>query len=126
MTLFDMDAAVPAEPEKPLSRDRRRTLRQKQALEHGQHPLGLLGAGLRLHPEAPPAADRHAPGPRCGGCLLLERNSWGYLKCTRGRSAGWGTPSGRRGPYETASGATDMRAWWPGCEYWQQRSDGAA
>jgi hypothetical protein len=126
LVLFDMDPEQPREPEPQLSAGRRRTIRQAQALEHGQHPLGLVhGTYLRLHPQAPPAGDRKSGGPRCGGCLLLERNGWGFLKCTRGRSGEIGTPSFRCGPYESHGAATDVRAWWPGCEHWQARSEGA-
>jgi hypothetical protein len=91
-------------------------------MARGRHPLALLGAPIRLHPDAPPVDDRKAPGPRCGGCQFSDKNSWDYLKCIRGRSGDYGTPSFRRGPYETASGATDLRAWWPGCERWEARA----
>ncbi len=119
LALFDMEPAAGTDPQEKLSRDRRRAIRQKQALEHGQHPLGLLGAQLRLHPDAPPAGDRKASGPRCGNCVFSVRNAWDFIKCTRGRSGEIGTPSFRRGPFERASGATDLRAWWPGCERWE-------
>jgi hypothetical protein len=118
-TLFDMDSGGAGEPAEKLSDGRRRTLRQAQAMEHGSHPLALLGTHLRLHPDAPPAGDRKAPGPRCGGCAFIERNERDYLKCTRGRSGEICTPSFRSGPYETHGGATDLRAFWPGCEFWK-------
>jgi hypothetical protein len=116
LTLFGAGTPEPAEK---LSEGRRRTLRQKQAMEHGSHPLSLLGAFLRLHPEAPPAGDRKAPGPRCGTCRFAEGNVGGYLKCTRGRSGEIGTPSFRRGPYETHGGGSDLRAYWPACERYE-------
>ena len=123
LTLFDMDPVAPREPEPKLSTDRRRTLRQKAALEHGRHPLALLGAPLRLHPDAAPADDRKAPGLRCGGCAFIERNAWDYLKCIRGRSGEIGTPSFRRGPYETHGPATELRAWWSACERFEARPE---
>lgn len=119
-TLFDMDpAAAGVEPK--LSDGRRRTIRQAQAMAHGSHPLALLGSHLRLHPDAPPADDRKAPGPRCGGCVFIVANAWDYLKCTRGRAGEIGTPSFRSGPYETRGAATELRAWWPGCERFEER-----
>jgi hypothetical protein len=123
-TLFDMVPVPAAEPEPKLGTDARRTLRQAQAMANGRHPLGLVhGTPIRLHPDAPPVEDRKAPGPRCGGCAFIERNAWGYLKCIRGQSGEIGTPSFRRGPYETHGGATDLRAWWPGCERWEASTD---
>jgi hypothetical protein len=114
-----------SELEPKLSAGRRRTIRQERALANGSHPLSLLGGFLRLHPDAPPADDRKAPGPRCGGCLYIERNAWDYLKCTRGRSGEICTPSFRRGPYETHGPATEIRAWWPGCDRWEPaKTDG--
>jgi len=110
--LFDMES-VPAEPAGKLSADRRRTIRQLEALRHGRHPLGLcFGARLRLHPDAPPADDRAAPGPRCGTCVF--RQPWGahgFAKCLRGEG-GWATHSA----------SSDVRAWWPGCEHWEEAS----
>lgn len=103
--LFELgegDHRPPVEPQPKLSTDRRRTLRQKQALVAGKHPTSLyFGRTVRLHPDAAPAEDRKAEGLRCGGCALLSKNGWGYLKCSNvGES---------HGP------ATDMRAWWPAC-----------
>lgn len=119
--LFDIEPAAAPEPGRKLSTDARRTVRQAEALAHGRHPLGISFSPVRLHPDAPPADDRKAPGPRCGGCLFIVRNAWGYLKCTRGRSGEIGTPSFRSGPRETHGAATDLRAWWPGCERWEER-----
>lgn len=100
--LFDLPpgATLPsAEPTEKLSADQRRTLARLAALHNGRHPLGG-----KLHPDAPDADDKTAPGPRCGSCAHLCRQSGvsgNYLKCdvhviTRGPS-------------------TDVRAWWPAC-----------
>ncbi|MEU3452118.1 hypothetical protein ABZ671_00545 [Micromonospora sp. NPDC006766] len=112
VALFD-DAAfrvepAMAEPVGKLSAGRRRTQRQSQALTARVHPLGLaLGRTLRLHPDAPPADDRQAPGPRCGSCWyrqVLGYHGRSYAKCT--------ADDGSR----VSHGAgTDVRAWWPGC-----------
>jgi hypothetical protein len=126
MTLFDMGPPAPSEPEPELSDGRRRTIRQAEALAHGSHPLALLGSHLRLHPDAPPADDRKAPGPRCGGCAFIVRNERGYLKCTWGRSGEIVTPSFRSGPYETHGGGSDLRAWWPGCDRFEAREETGA
>lgn len=119
LTLFDMGDTAP-EPEK-LSDGRRRTQRQMTAMEHGSHPLALLGAHLRLHPDAPPVGDRKAPGPRCGGCAFIQRNERGYPKCTRGRSGEICTPSFRSGPYETHGAGSDLKLWFPACEGFKER-----
>jgi hypothetical protein len=122
-SLFDMEPVPLPDPGPKLSDGRRRTIRQAQALANGRHPLGLVhGTPLRLHPDAPPAGDRKAPGPRCGSCVFIERQDQ-WLKCTRGRAGEIFTRSFRRGPYETRGAATDLRAWWPACEKWEERAD---
>jgi hypothetical protein len=104
--LFDMPAR-PVEPTERISPDRRRTIRQAQALAGRVHPLGLVvGYPIRLHPDAPSADDRKAPGPRCGDCWYLtawKHHDRTYLKC--------GFADSRRsfGP------GTDIRRWWPAC-----------
>lgn len=114
LTLFDL-APEYREPEPSLSAGRRRTIRQRALLDAGRHPLTAVAARpLRLHPDAPPPADRNAPGPRCGSCRF--RAYWGaqsFPKCMRGADAD------RDGPYTSHSAATDCRAWWPACEHWQ-------
>jgi hypothetical protein len=122
LTLFDFGGAP--EPGPKLGEGARRTLRQAQAMAHGSHPLALLGSPLHLHPGAPPAGDRKAPGARCGGCQFAARNERGFLKCTRGRSGEVFTPSFRSGPYETHGGGSDLKQWWPGCERFEERRDG--
>jgi len=123
-TLFDLGDAPGPGPGPKLGPDARRTLRQRVAMEHGSHPLSLLGAHLGLHPGAPPVDDRKAPGPRCGGCAFSVRNERGFLKCTRGRSGEICTPSFRSGPYETHGAGSDLKLWFPACTYWEERRDG--
>lgn len=110
--LFDAAAyqviAEATEPDTKLSADRLRTIRQATALADGRHPLGLaLGRTLRLHSDAPPVDDRHAPGPRCGSCWhrqVLGHHNRSYGKCM--------ADDGGR----VSHGAgTDVRAWWPAC-----------
>lgn len=119
--LFDLDPAaiVPPAPKEELSAQRRRTVRQAEALRAGRHPLGLLGGVLRLHPDAPPAGDRKAPGPRCGTCWHREPMRGAgdryFPKCLRG----WPGGSLDKAPYASYSAATDCRAWWPACEHWE-------
>jgi hypothetical protein len=75
--LFEMAEGDRPEPEPKLSTDRRRTLRQKQALTAGKHPTSLyFGRIVRLHTDAAPAEDRKAEGLRCGDCALLSKNGW--------------------------------------------------
>lgn len=108
--LFDLDPADVRAPDpgEDLSPDRRRTIRQAEALTRGVHPLALaVGWRIRLHPDAAPADDRKAPGLRCGGCRLREvigHHSRSYPKCTHG--------DGRRISH---GAATDVRGWWPAC-----------
>lgn len=76
--------------DKALSNDRRRTLRQKEAIERGDHPLGL--GAVRV-------------GVTCGECVhrifTSGNGNWMYPKCEM--------KGVTHGP------ATDCRAWWPGC-----------
>src|SRR5215471_1572023 len=70
-----------------LSADRRRTVRQAQALANGLHPLSLRFGHMPLHPDAAPANDRKAPGARCRDCawlLSLEHHNIARLKCDLG------------------------------------------
>lgn len=123
--LFDIHPNQIREPEpvEQLSADRRRTVRQREALRHGQHPLGLAaGVHLRLHPDAPTADDTDAPGPRCGGCRFRDRvtsNGNRYFpKCLRGWDPGTYLD---RAPYASHSASSDCRAWWPACEHWEAK-----
>jgi hypothetical protein len=117
--LFGVDAP-PRVPELKLSQQRRSTMRKADALRNGQHPLGIATrTALRLHPDAPPADDRDAPGPRCGGCRfrqLVTHHGATYPKCVRGLPDG--APMDRA-PYATHGSATDVRSWWPACEHWE-------
>ena len=102
--LFDMSPVeVPTTGGTVLSADQRRTLRYRQRLERGLHPLMPT-----LHPDAPRVTEPGQPGngPRCGGCAFLrKRNDW--LKCSRvGATSGAGS---------------DMRRWWPACPEWEPR-----
>jgi hypothetical protein len=80
--LFDIEP-TPAEPAGRLSADRRRTIRQTQALAGRCHPLSLTaGHPIRLHPDAP--TGREGTGPRCGDCWYLTvwtHHDRRYLKC---------------------------------------------
>lgn len=112
-TLFDVEPTPPPPPAEKLSAERRRTIRQAEALARGRHPLGLaLGCTIRLHDEAAPADDRTAPGRRCGNCKFRELFGYhtrSYAKCAVGYTE-------RRGyPRITHGAGTDVRAWWPAC-----------
>jgi hypothetical protein len=106
----DLPHPEPVPPPEQLSADRRRTIRQRNAIEAGRHPLSALLDGLKLHPDAIRSTDpaRTKAGPRCGDCL--HRFAGGYRtypKCVRMDSLI------TRGP------ASDCRAWWPGCTEWK-------
>jgi len=117
LALFDMEHTA-VEPEEKLSADRRRTVRQMEALQRRRHPLGLaFGFPMPLHPGAPPADNRDAPGPRCGDCRFIARvghHDKTYLKCVRPSANGSNDWS-----YVTNGAATDLRAWWPACARWE-------
>lgn len=109
--LFDLpgDAVRPGAPEQPkLSPDRRRTIRQRDALAAGRHPIGLLlGIPIKLHADAAPSDDRTAAGLRCKTCKFRTVNPWGYGKCTRSDAT------------TSHSAASDNRAWWPACVHFE-------
>jgi hypothetical protein len=116
--LFDLDPGQVHEPTpvEEISAGRRRTIRQAEALRRGRHPLGLaVDVPLRLHADAPPPDDRTAPGPRCKTCrfreVLVAYSGKHYPKCVRGRDG--------KTPYVSHGAATDCRAWWPACIYWE-------
>jgi hypothetical protein len=93
------------EPLAGLSADRSRTVRQRVALTHGQHPLSVTLGPLALHADAAPADDKRADGRRCGNCRFRQQTGpHSYPKC------------GFAEPARISRGAgTDCRAWWPAC-----------
>lgn len=100
---------------RPLGTVAKRTRRQRFLLSMRYHPLSpaVRGRQLRLHPAAPVAADRKMPGPRCGSCRWLgdlDEDVAGSFRC-------W-INNGER---VTRGGATEVRAWWPGCKDWEAR-----
>ncbi|MGI5223575.1 hypothetical protein [Actinoallomurus sp. CA-142502] len=116
-TLFDVDPTQVGTPEptEKLSADRRRTLRQADALTRRRHPLELaLGFPLGLHPAAA-ADDRTAPGLRCGTCgfrQVLTHNDGRFPKCLF-------AVTDKTAPRVTRGAGTDVRAWWPACRDYQ-------
>lgn len=118
-TLFDATPYVVelSAPGPKLSEQRRRTIRQQQAIANGVHPLGLaLGFSIRMHPDAP--RDRTSPGPRCGSCwfrTVLAYRKRGYGKCLFGLENETDSNPQGYAPRVTHGAGTDVRAWWPGC-----------
>ena len=90
-----------------LSAGQRLTLRQADQVATGVHPL----TRGRLHPDADTtrtATSSQDGSPTCGTCAFREHlghHDGRYPKCTRP-----GAPVSN-GP------ATDVRAWWPGCQH---------
>lgn len=104
-----------------LSMDRRRTIRQREALAVGQHPLAAVGILLRLHPDAARVTgpnQRDEPGLRCGSCRfrqLVHGGAKDYPKCVV-------SPAGDgRAPRASHGSGTDVRAWWPACTDYQPK-----
>lgn len=91
MTLFDPG------PEQPIdrpSRDARRTIRQREQIRLGRHPVARI-----------PLADN---GETCGTCTHAYRTQHGrrsYWKCDLVE--------------ETNGPGTDLRISWPACIRWQ-------
>lgn len=79
-------------PEKPLSAQRRRTIRNRAFIKNGIHPVTRL-----------PLARN---GETCGTCALSGwvRMGGRYFKCSLNKTSG---------------PATDLRVFWPACEKWK-------
>jgi hypothetical protein len=93
LELFHVDPVTlpPGRPVEKLSPDRRRTLRQRAAVDRGVHPL----TGGRARPDL----------GTCGDCVHRFVVPWhdrSYPKCDLGPRT--------HGP------GTDVRAWWPACD----------
>lgn len=118
-TLFDATPyVVELPPPGPkLSEQRRRTIRQEQAIANGVHPLGLaLGSPIRMHPDAP--RDRTSPGPRCGSCwyrTVLAYRKRSYGKCLYGLENETDSNPQGYAPRVTHGAGTDVRSWWGAC-----------
>jgi len=117
--LFDMAPIAPPPPPEKESADRRRTRRQAEAVQRGVHPLALMFAGVRMHPEADRSAassdGRYLPY-RCGSCRFREvalYHNRSYGKCFWFRGDQPKTADGY--PRVSHSAASDVRAWWPAC-----------
>lgn len=124
MALFDVSPFyVPDAPstDPSLSPDQRRTLRQREAIAAGVHPL-TKGP---LHPFATPKAAT-PKGPKtapftCGSCRfrdVLKHHDRSYPKCLRDLIYG-NHDAAKVSLNEVRNvshgSATDVRAWWPAC-----------
>lgn len=114
LELVDLpEPLVPLEPGEKLSADRRRTLRQRQDVELGRHPL----TGGTARPDL----------GTCGGCVhrrLVGGHAQSYPKCD------YGVPAGKEHlanswPRASMGAGTDVRAWWPACSDYQPRHPGS-
>lgn len=117
-TLFDATPYTVAQP-RPLSEQRRRTLRQERAMANGVHPLALAlrDPTIRVHPDAP--RDRGGAGPTCGSCWYRRQTATNgnrnWPKCTYG-AENWTDQTRGRAPRVTHGAGTDVRRWWPACD----------
>lgn len=123
LALFD-DTAYRAEPPTPtppekISAGRRTAQIQAERLAAGVHPLaGVVGYQIRLHPDAPVADDRTAPGPRCGTCWfrrVLPHHQRSYPKCLHPGRLGADEVEKLGYPRVSNGAASDVRRWWPAC-----------
>lgn len=117
--LFDVEGhrvPSPVVVVEEVSRDRRRTQRQRDLITAGVHPLTLtMMPRLKLHPESGTGTDDR----RCGNCRYREstlHHDYRYPKCYF-PGVGMGPEDLRKHGYPRVSrgAATDCRAWWPGC-----------
>jgi len=81
------------------------TAKRVRGLANGVHPVGQR----RLHPTAPPVADKAAPGARCGNCA----HAW--------RKGGWSDKNWWK--CDTIEHSPDLSKWWPGCIYWEPEKE---
>jgi hypothetical protein len=75
----------------------KRNARETARLAAGKHPVLAAGVLIDLHPEAAPAADREAPGLRCGTCVFRQIEGHVAHCAVEGRSR------------------ATVAAWWPAC-----------
>lgn len=110
----------PAWTDPTLSPDRRRTLRQRDAIDTGRHPL----TGGPLHPSSlgKYASKGDAGMPfTCGSCRfreVLRHHDGRYPKCLRDLTyGGHDAASVRLSDVKNVSrgASTDVRGWWPAC-----------
>lgn len=107
-----------------LSADRKRSLRQLEAIRRGGHPLGLVFIGrISRHPDTIGLTyDRDQPRGRpltCGTCRWRSQaglHTW--PKCW------WWDDTSKPGVRVTASACTDVRAWWPACRQYDAGDPG--
>lgn len=92
-------APITGKPREDLSAGQRLTLRQRDDIDHGRHPL-TRGPLHELAPADTERTDRGRPYT-CGGCTHRQINGWGFPKCEISNQG--------------HSQHTDVRAWWPAC-----------
>jgi hypothetical protein len=122
--LFDAtpyEVPPPASDAPGLSPDQRRTLRQREDIAAGRHPLTRGPLHPFASPEiASPDAEKGRPFT-CGSCRfreLLRYHGKSWPKCVR--DATYGHHDGpsidlTRVRNVSHGAATDVRAWWPAC-----------
>ena len=124
--LFEIPDGARVIPPEPETRDPKLAARQLEKLRQRHHPLSKPWlAPIPLHPDAPPATDRDAPGPRCGSCVFREFIlADGY----RGKRVPKCVITDHRGRRSRVahSTATDVRGWWPACRAYEAKPDEAA
>jgi hypothetical protein len=122
--LFDAtpyEVPPPASADPDLSPDRRRTLRQREDIAAGRHPLTRGPLHPFASPEiASPDAEKGRPFT-CGSCRfreLLRYHGKAWPKCLRDATYGHHDASSidlTKVRNVSHGATTDVRAWWPAC-----------
>ncbi len=120
--LFEIPDGARVEKPPPTPKTPGELMRARQAdrLSRGIHPLSRPGwPPIPLHKDAAPAADKTAPGLRCGGCKWREALGYHnrtYPKCLLPDSSG-------QPDRATHSDTSDVRAWWPACNGYEAKAE---
>ena len=121
--LFDAEpfyVPPPASADPALSPDQRRTLRQRDDIAAGRHPLTRGPLHENAAPEIARPSNAKGLPYTCGSCRfreVLKYHNRAYPKCLRDLTYGHhdGDVDLNEIRNVTHGGATDVRAWWPAC-----------
>lgn len=126
LSLFDVPARnTPLGPPRRLSPQQRLTLRQRDLVDAGLHPLAVYGARrdpqmvLALQHVRFAAGDPPGRPETCGSCryrTVLRWHDRAYAKCRWPVEDDEQAAYRRDTPRMTHSAQSDVRSWWPACQ----------